>query len=176
MKSKTCIYPNCKNPIWSKKYCKCHQHHRPDKVNAPAETRRTPLKRSPIKRTFQLEPIKPKKRKPIRKISKTLTKKLEIYRKLRIEFLSQPENQICPVFPHLPATEIHHKKGRGRYLNDIRTWLAVSREGHEWIENNPEEAKKRGWSISRLTEETNILFTYSELIFLCEPHILEEAG
>lgn len=46
------------------------------------------------------------------------------------------------------ATDIHHKAGReGKRLNDEHHWLAVSREGHEWIHANPNEARRRGWLI-----------------------------
>jgi hypothetical protein len=70
----------------------------------------------------------------------------------RVEFLNRPENRICPVFPEkrLRCTEIHHRKGRiGSLLLDQRFWLAVSSEGHQWIENNPDEALKRGWRVLR---------------------------
>jgi hypothetical protein len=44
------------------------------------------------------------------------------------------------------STEIHHmRKPKSKYLNDESTWMAVSREGHEWIENNKSEARKRGY-------------------------------
>lgn len=46
------------------------------------------------------------------------------------------------------ATEIHHVRGRiGTMLNDETHWLAVSREGHEWIHQHPSEARKRGWLV-----------------------------
>ena len=80
------------------------------------------------------------------------------YRILREEFLSRPENKICPI-TGWPTNEIHHKrKCRGfadewARLNNIslyldtRFWLAVSREGHMWIEDNPTEAYELGYSI-----------------------------
>lgn len=44
------------------------------------------------------------------------------------------------------ATEIHHKKKpKCKYLNDESTWMAVSREGHEWIEANKKLARERGY-------------------------------
>lgn len=43
------------------------------------------------------------------------------------------------------ATEIHHmKKPKSKYLNDESTWLAVSRWGHEFIEQNKSIARKLG--------------------------------
>ena len=91
--------------------------------------------------------------KPIPKISQK--KKIENlkYQVLRTEFLGKKENQVCPITGK-KTTEIHHKKGRvGSLFLDIRYWLAVSREGHKKIEENPEWAKKEGYSLSRLSKE-----------------------
>jgi hypothetical protein len=74
------------------------------------------------------------------------------YAKDRIEFLSRPENQWCAVYPWLPATQVHHKRGRlGKLLLDQRYWLGVSDEGHKRIENFPEWAKENNFSESRLS-------------------------
>lgn len=83
-------------------------------------------------------------------MSKKLSKQRVTYRQLREEFLRKPENMFCAVYPSIPATQIHHMKGRGKYLNDTSTWLGVSDTGHEWIEANPKLAKERGFSMSRL--------------------------
>tara|TARA_R110002051_G_scaffold158793_2_gene230142 strand:+ start:550 stop:813 length:264 start_codon:yes stop_codon:yes gene_type:complete len=48
------------------------------------------------------------------------------------------------------STDIHHKKGRGIYHNDITTWLSVCRTCHNWIELNPIDAQELGFSISRI--------------------------
>lgn len=80
------------------------------------------------------------------------------YKVLREEFLSRPENKICPV-TKWPTNEIHHKRKRRGFADewarlnnvslylDTRFWLAVSREGHQWIEDNPAEAYELGYSI-----------------------------
>jgi hypothetical protein len=48
---------------------------------------------------------------------------------------------------------IHHKAGRiGELLIDTKLFLAVCFSCHRFIEDNPEEAKKKGFSISRLTK------------------------
>lgn len=53
---------------------------------------------------------------------------------------------------HAPATEIHHMKGRiGELLTDVTWFLAVCRPHHIYIENHPIEAKKEGYSLSRLS-------------------------
>jgi hypothetical protein len=85
---------------------------------------------------------------------------------VRREFLGKPENKICPVTKQ-PTTEVHHKCGRRHdqyadewarennicLLIDVRFFLAVSRDGHEWIEANPTEAKELGYSVSRLEKK-----------------------
>ena len=101
--------------------------------------------------------------KPIRKKSvKRQAQELQ-YLSDRIIFLSKPENKICPVTGQ-PATEIHHVRKRRGYadewarLNNIpllldqRFWLAVSRDGHNEIEDNPEWAYEKGYSIRNNTK------------------------
>lgn len=53
------------------------------------------------------------------------------------------------------ATEIHHKSGRGEYMLDQSTYLAVCRNCHQWIELNPTEAKRLGFSNNRLNLKQN---------------------
>lgn len=81
-------------------------------------------------------------RKAIRKASKSMQAKLKEYAVLRAEFLTR--NTRCAVFPHLTSDQIHHVRGRGKYLNDVSTWAAVSNQGHLWIHHNPKLAKERG--------------------------------
>lgn len=69
------------------------------------------------------------------------------YLVLRIEFLGKIENQICPI-TGWKATEVHHTysgKDRAKYFLDVSTWLAVSRDGHNWIHDNPKEAREKGF-------------------------------
>lgn len=55
--------------------------------------------------------------------------------------------------PHR-ATEIHHRKSRlGDLLFDVRYFLAVSREAHQYIETHPQEAYEKGWSLLRNANE-----------------------
>lgn len=103
--------------------------------------------------------IRPKN--PIRAQSKKQGRLLRLYSKARRTFLQKPENKRCRVYPHLPATEVHHMMGRRGYADswarkhdiplvvDERYFLAVSRPGHEWVEANPNEAIDRGYSKSR---------------------------
>lgn len=97
--------------------------------------------------------LKLKSLNPIPKVSKKRQIENAKYSVLRIEFLGKPENRICPI-TNQPTTDIHHKKGRiGSLLLDTRYWIALSREGHKFVEENPEWAKENGYSLNRLTNE-----------------------
>lgn len=75
------------------------------------------------------------------------------YQAQRIVFLGKPENKICPITKK-PTTDVHHSKGRvGSLFLDERYWIALSREGHKYVEENPEWAKMNGLSLSRLSNE-----------------------
>ena len=84
----------------------------------------------------------------IRRLSKRLEAKTRLYNRLRIEFLKV--NPWCAVYPEKMATQIHHSRGRGIYLNDLSTWVAVSMEAHQRIELNPNWARENGFTKSRL--------------------------
>jgi hypothetical protein len=91
-----------------------------------------------------------KKQYGIKKISDKRIKENKEYLILRVDFLAKTENQVCPITKQ-QTTDIHHKKGRiGKLFLDTRYWIAVSRNGHRWIEENPIEAKKLGYSLNRL--------------------------
>lgn len=95
--------------------------------------------------------IKPNlKLKPLYKIPQK-SKKRQIedvqYMALRKVFLEKPENRTCPITGQ-PTTEVHHKysgKDRGKYYLDVSTWMAISRDGHNWIHDNPKEAREKGY-------------------------------
>jgi hypothetical protein len=74
-----------------------------------------------------------------------------LYCKLRIDYITKHSTcearlPICTI----QATDIHHKKGRGPFLLDISTWIAVCRVCHTYIELHPIEAKELGLSENRL--------------------------
>ena len=97
--------------------------------------------------------LKSKSLNPIAKVSKKRQIENAKYSVLRIEFLGKPENRICPITKQ-PTTDIHHKKGRvGSLFLDTRYWVALSREGHKFVEENPQWAKENGYSLNRLTNE-----------------------
>lgn len=95
--------------------------------------------------------------KPIKRFSKKRQIQELQYQSDRIIFLSKPENKICPITGQ-PTTEIHHVLKRRGFadewarLNNIpllldqRFWLALSREAHEKVENNPKWAYEKGYS------------------------------
>jgi len=61
-----------------------------------------------------------------------------------------PSNPFRMVEERVPlATDIHHRKGRGRYLLDTSTWMTVSRDAHRWIHDNPKEAMGKGYLLPR---------------------------
>jgi len=97
--------------------------------------------------------------KKIKQVSEKRKVENEVYSKLRKQFLDK--HPICPI-TKLPTTDIHHKKGRIGFadewarnnkislLLDQRFWIALSREGHIKVEENPEWAKENGYSLNRL--------------------------
>ena len=74
------------------------------------------------------------------------------YSKLRREFLTN--YPMCHAALHRcsqRSTDVHHKKGRGIYHNDVSTWLSVCRNCHNWIEANPIDSEELGFTINRIT-------------------------
>jgi len=86
----------------------------------------------------------------IKKVSAKLSKANSEYLKIRKVYLT--EHSVCHAKIHkcsLHATDVHHKKGRGKYHLDTTTWLPVCRNCHTWIETNPADAIELGFSDSR---------------------------
>lgn len=134
--SKVCNYKDCPRGVFGGGYCKYHQWMR----KAPA----------PLRRQTTV----------IKKISKGLRKKVAEYSALRKDFLEQFPFCMAKIWVSLQsvgcthlATDIHHRKGRGKYLLDVETWLPVCRNCHRWIEEHPKEAKQAGFSKSRLFDD-----------------------
>jgi len=90
----------------------------------------------------------------------------ELYPQIKKEFIRMAikAGATCPrCGKEVDSTfDIHHKAGRIGYadqwardldiplLLDVRFFLPVDRECHNWIELHPIVAKKRGWSYGRL--------------------------
>ena len=82
--------------------------------------------------------------KGIRPMSYSRQKDWQIYVKHRAEFLK--DNPRCAAYPHMESDQIHHMRGRiGSLLYDKNFFLAVSGEGHRFIESNPEWALSMGY-------------------------------
>lgn len=115
---------------------------------------------------------RPKKEpKPIKKVSDKRKRESHLYSKKRKTFLDKPENKFCPVAMalfegkieskgyinsddvfknqgYIPTDQVHHKAGRrGKFLNYVPYWLAVSDAGHKWIHAHPEKAYELGFLI-----------------------------
>jgi Rad3-related DNA helicase len=79
---------------------------------------------------------------PIRKQSKAMEKRLVEYHKRKEAFLTSKYCQLCCQ----SATDLHHKKGRlGKNLLDENTWMALCRQHHSWIHQNPKWSYAEGW-------------------------------
>lgn len=123
-----------------------NKNFRPDPKPLPKEKKKVYfLKRSPLK----------KKKYTIRPRSKKRAEQEKEYQRLRKEWLpgkKDPENG-------KPAETVHHMKGRiGKLLTDTRYWLGVTMETHIKIENNPEWAYEKGYSLLRtakINDENN---------------------
>lgn len=97
-------------------------------------------------------PKKKKAKKAIRKVAKKRGPLNAQYMKLREEFLkAHPYCEYCllEAIKVCPSTEIHHKKGRGKYLLDTTTWMAVSNEGHKAIHADPKTSYAKGYMLPR---------------------------
>ena len=93
------------------------------------------------------------KPKSISPVSKKRQVQMDEYSKLRMVFLIAKPNCEAKLVGTCTrtSTDVHHKAGRvGENYLKMSTWLAVCRNCHTWIENNPEEAKELGFSESRL--------------------------
>lgn len=51
------------------------------------------------------------------------------------------------------ATSVHHVRGRGRFLLDTKTWLAVCEPCHRYIHDHPAWARERGYLQGRHVQE-----------------------
>lgn len=108
--------------------------------------------------TYLEQKKKPKKKqKAIPQYTEKRKRESYTYNRKRKVFLNKPENKVCPVMlmlfdDEIKTTEVHHKAGRrGKFLNYVPFWLAVSSDGHKFIHNNPDWSYKNGFSIQNTT-------------------------
>jgi len=92
-----------------------------------------------------------KRRKPIRKVSARQAKLNREWQKLKRELLDK--YLCCECFGCLKKpTQVHHKRGRGRFLLDKRFLMAVCAPCHDKIHRCPKWATEHGYMISRLAK------------------------
>lgn len=104
------------------------------------------LRRDPDKirewqlRSRQKAQRKTKKRKAVNPRNSVRALQEAAYSVARVPFIEA--HPVCPVTGQ-PATQVHHSaKREGRWLNLQRYWIAVSAEGHQWIEDHKQDAEK----------------------------------
>lgn len=86
-----------------------------------------------------------KQRTPLAKMSAKRKKEGRIYTKLRKQFLE--DNPICQMrvqCEHARSTEVHHKKGRGKFYLDVTSWLASCFYCHKWENSHRNAAVELG--------------------------------
>lgn len=112
--------------IYSKKSNLCIYHHK--------------LWKMKVKKPVRLKPVSDK-----------MAKQRKQYSVLAQKFLY--DNPICQVMDCQElSVQLHHKRGRGKYLLDVSTYMAVCCEHHKWIEEHPMMAKAYGYSLDRLSK------------------------
>ena len=89
-------------------------------------------------------------RKKIAAQSDSYKKRMQQYKELREEYLKA--HPICEVCNAKPSAEIHHKKKR-HGDNLFKHFLAVDRECHIKVEENPQWAYEQGYSIPHLQRD-----------------------
>lgn len=124
---------------WSKKEAQRREARRP-----------APKPRTAIRRTLPTDP----KQKPVNKISKKLAADLKIYAVLSKDYLrDHPKCECGRPGCHRTSAEVHHKKGRGEFLNVVQFFCAVAKVCHRWIHDNDKEAREMGLLLSRHSKQ-----------------------
>lgn len=100
---------------------------------------------TPCPKPIKVEKVKKTKINPV---SKKRGIENKAYTTLRKIFLEGKQCQVEKC--NNQATTVHHKAGRrGKMLCDIRYWLACCMDCHTMIENHPEFAYEKGYSLLR---------------------------
>tara|TARA_Y100000310_G_scaffold339867_1_gene433908 strand:- start:3766 stop:4092 length:327 start_codon:yes stop_codon:yes gene_type:complete len=107
------------------------------------------MKRANIKRKTPLKRgTKPLKRTPLSPISKNprAVAKRRLYEKNKKEYLMGHPN--CEKCGKTGERDLHHKAGRsGTNYTDKETFMAACRACHDWIHQNPKEARAGGYLV-----------------------------
>ncbi len=83
------------------------------------------------------------KRSPLRRVSLKQAARLRQYARLRKKFLDL--YWLCKWCNAAEATDVHHVAGRGRNLLEGDTWLALCRNCHSRVHDNPKLARAMGF-------------------------------
>ena len=94
------------------------------------------MKRTPLRRKT-----------PIKRVSKRRRAEMKDYSAKREKLLTA--SPVCEVCKRADSTDVHHKKGRGRYYLRVDTWLAVCRTCHGRIHEYPQWARREGLILGR---------------------------
>lgn len=157
-----CTKSGCSLPVMNKKYGLCQRHNwerqHPGKDYFKEKNKKAQITQQKMLDKQRMKPKKiykfnPKPSGPIKKKTDKRKKEEEIYQIHRKEHLL--DNPYCKVCLDLgikkEASEIHHIRGRsGIWIYIKKFFLSVCREHHEWIEANGKEAKRLGYSVTRI--------------------------
>lgn len=106
--------------------------------------KKAPLQRKRIKRSQ-----KSMARSKLKPVSVKRAKLNREYAKLRKAFLA--EYRVCQVaFPDFctrAATQVHHRHGRGKNLNNVSTWSATCAECHAAVHRHGKKARALGFLV-----------------------------
>lgn len=109
------------------------------------------MKKSPLRR-----------KKGLRKVSAKQKGRLAEYYRKRDEYMAEhPLCEVClelnkslhPDMLAYPAVDLHHRRGRGKYLCDERYFCATCRHHHDLIHRHGDWARKNGWLISKFQKD-----------------------
>lgn len=132
--------------------------------------KRTPLKRKTLLRANAktTQDWKDRSKKALPKFSTRRRTEEAAYRRIRESFLRF--HAFCPVTGGR-TTQIHHSaRRRGEWLNLRRYWIAMSAEGHLWVEENSKEAESFSLMFRcNQTYEEHIKLLKAEGVDLDEP-------
>ncbi len=136
---KTCLHPDCNFSVFSHLYCRMHQSDRTDSKYKPPSFKKVAL---------------PKPKKWIAPISEKHALELKDYRVIRDAYMAAHLNceaqfEGCTGL----SQDLHHSKGRGKYLCDVNYFKALCRACHTRCELEPDMAREKGFIVNRFVKE-----------------------
>ena len=87
------------------------------------------------------------RRKAVRRVSVAMRTRLAEYQRVRVDYLRA--HLTCEVCFAIPATQVHHCKGRGKLLSEAQWFLACCQLCHRKIHDQPAWAYQNGFLIKR---------------------------